>query len=77
MWQEREVGVAGGRWVWQEGGECGRREVSVAGGRWVWQGGGCGRRKVGVAGGRWVWQEGGECRHDRHKVWQAASCDQL
>ena len=34
----------------------------------------CGRREVGVAGGRWVWQEGGECRH---KVWQAAACDQF
>ena len=22
--------MAGGRWVWQEGGECGRREVGVA-----------------------------------------------
>ena len=75
LWRSKEVGVA--MWLSGRRSGCGSREVGVAGGRWVWQeGGGCGRREVGVAGGRWVWQDEGECRHDRHKVWQATTCDQ-
>ena len=54
------MGLAGGRWGWQERGKAGRMEVGLAGWRWGWQdGGGAGRIEVGLAGWRCGWQEGG------------------